>query len=104
MNQQTISIILICAGALWGVFELFKRMPKGEPAPTPEPVTDNAELHEGSLENEIAETPGGYFFLNLLNQIELAEDDRTKRHLIEAGKSYLDGFISEPKNDGNSPT
>lgn len=103
MNQQTLSIILICAGALWGIFELFKRLPKDA---TPEPkvvkgdespivVEDPSELYY--------ETPGVMFFLGLLNQIQQTEDERTKRHLIEAGKSYLENFSGEPTNDGNSP-
>lgn len=101
MSQQTIAILLICAGALWGIFEIFRKFPKSQPEP---PKEDQPPVYDTSDDGIINETPGAWFFINLLNQVQLAEDEKTKRHLIDAGKSYLDGFISEPTNGGNSPT
>lgn len=109
MNPQTIGILLICAGMLWGVFEIFRRIPngpdyKGPTVPKPEPEDLPPPMPEPVKPDPVETVPGGVFFLNLLIQIDMAYDPEVRRHLIEAGKSALDSYSEPGAYDGDNPT
>lgn len=91
-DSSTIGILLIVAGALWGIWEIFKRLPKSQLA----------------LENDTPSSPeedlnGDYFFVALLGHIR-KEDGSVRQHLIDAGIAKLQSYNSDKPTDGNNPT
>lgn len=98
-DSNTIGILLIVAGALWGIWEVFKRLPKSQLAPEQPQHTiekDTPVLTEEDLN-------GDYFFVALLGHIR-KEDGSVKQHLIDAGIAKLKSYNSDKPTDGNNPT
>lgn len=96
-DLNTIGILLIVAGALWGIWEIFKRLPKSQLAP-----------EQQTLENDTPSLPeedlnGDYFFVALLGHIR-KEDGSVRQHLIDAGIAKLQSYNSDKPTDGNNPT
>jgi hypothetical protein len=96
-DGNTIGILLIVAGALWGIWEIFKRLPKSQLAPE----QDKQPEFEGIQVSDVSEEE--YFFIALLGHIRQAEGP-VKKHLIEAGIAKLQSYNSDKSTDGNNPT
>lgn len=94
-DGNTIGILLIVAGALWGIWELFKRIPKSQIA--------QEELTVDVEEIFVEQSQDDYFFIALLGHIRKAEGP-VKQHLIEAGIAKLKSYNSDTPTDGNNPT
>ncbi len=99
-DGNTIGVLLIVAGALWGIWEVFKRLPKSQLAP--------ATISKIPIEKDVPvlteeEMNGDYFFVALLGHIRKAEGP-VKQHLIDAGIAKLQSYNSDKSTDGNNPT
>jgi hypothetical protein len=95
LDGNTIGILLIVVGLLWGLWEIFKKIPS---------PTNKAPTNDSIAETPIEEITNNnwLFFMRLLDQIETSKGE-VRQHFIDAGVAKLQSYREPPSDGNNSP-